>query len=161
MESNQDANVVCFKLTNFLKLNTYWRAILIWRWIHDEGKSIKSIQAINSLGEEVVSEVAQKVKEATRYHPIGQLDKSAFIKTVNQGIHDISAALGIFKIFVSVMQRKYMSTFFMWANFHWIYRQAQIFPRTSSGRRWLPRFCHFSTNYVEHARLSIWISNKK
>lgn len=74
--------------------NHFSWAILIWRWIFDEGKSMRKIHSMNALGEEVVPEVAIRVKEATRYHPIGQLDKAEFIKTICQGIHDISAALG-------------------------------------------------------------------
>lgn len=60
---------------------------------------MSKIHAINSLGNEVVPEVALKVLEATKYHPIGQLGESDLVKTITQGIHDISAALGKHKYF--------------------------------------------------------------
>ncbi|CAL8144235.1 unnamed protein product [Orchesella dallaii] len=74
--------------------NQFSWGVLIWRWIFDDGKSLKKIQPINSVGEEVVGDVAEQVKEATRFQPIGRLDRDEFVKTLFQGIQDISAALG-------------------------------------------------------------------
>ncbi|ODM93757.1 hypothetical protein Ocin01_12925 [Orchesella cincta] len=67
--------------------------ILIWRYIFDEGKSIKKIQPIYPL-EEVQGFMSDNIKEATMFQPIGRLSREEFVQTFFQGIQDMSAALG-------------------------------------------------------------------
>jgi len=67
--------------------------VALWRWVYDEGKSVKDIQYLPPKEKDLLV-IRDSIQQSARYQGMGRRSKEDVVQIVSQGLADAAGALG-------------------------------------------------------------------